>query len=70
MTFRYSSSVAVFFKMAEKAADVQRKTLKDLQGVWRTIAQDHFKNYKVWLLGSKVYRNAILKKTLALEYYK
>ena len=29
--------------MSEKAADVQRKTMKDLQKSWRTIAQDHFK---------------------------
>jgi len=28
--------------LSEKAANVQRKTLKDLQKVWRTIAQDHF----------------------------
>jgi len=29
--------------MSEKAANVQMKTLKDLQKAWRTIAQDHFK---------------------------
>jgi len=29
--------------MSEKAANVQRETLKDLQKAWRTIAQDHFK---------------------------
>lgn len=29
--------------MSEKAANVQGKTLKDLQKVWRTIAKDHFK---------------------------
>ena len=27
----------------KKAANVQRKTLEDLQKAWRTIAQDHFK---------------------------
>ena len=29
--------------MSEKAENVQRKTLKDIQKAWRTIAQDHFK---------------------------
>jgi len=29
--------------MSEKAENVQRKTLKDLQKAWRTIDQDHFK---------------------------
>jgi len=29
--------------MSSKAANVQIKTLKDLQKAWRTIAQDHFK---------------------------
>jgi len=29
--------------MSEKAAKVQRKALNDLQKVWRTTAQDHFK---------------------------
>ena len=29
-------------KVNEKAAKVQRKTLKDLHKTWRTIAQDHF----------------------------
>ena len=29
--------------MSEKAENVHRKTLKDLQKAWRTIAQDHFK---------------------------
>ena len=29
--------------MSEKVANVQRKTLKDLQKAWRTIAQHHFK---------------------------
>ena len=29
--------------MSEKAANVQRKTLKDLQKAWRTVAQDRFK---------------------------
>jgi len=29
--------------MSEKATNVQRKTLKDLQKTWRTIAQDRFK---------------------------
>jgi len=29
--------------MSEKAANVQRKTLKQLQKAWRTVAQDHFK---------------------------
>lgn len=33
--------------MRGKAADVQRKPLKDLRKIWRSIAQDHFlKNYK------------------------
>jgi len=32
--------------MSEKAANVQRKTLKDLQKAWRTIDQDHFKDYR------------------------
>jgi len=40
--------------MSEKSENVRRKTLKDLQKVWRTIDQDHFKKYrKVWLLGGK-----------------
>jgi len=30
-------------KMSEKAANVQRNTLKDLQKAWRTTAQDHLK---------------------------
>ena len=30
-------------KMREKAANVQRKTEKDLQKAWKTIALDHFK---------------------------
>jgi len=29
--------------MSEKVANVQRKTLKDLQNKWGTIAKDHFK---------------------------
>lgn len=37
-------------KMSEKAASVERKTLK----AWRTVAQDHFKNNKVEFLGSKI----------------
>ena len=41
-------------KMSEKAANVYRQTLKDLQKAWRTIAHDHFKSLqKVWQLGSK-----------------
>jgi len=38
--------------MREKAVYVKRKTLKDPQKAWRTIAQDHFKrlqeNRTVW----------------------
>lgn len=30
-------------KKSEKAATVQRKTLKDILKAWRTIAHDHFK---------------------------
>lgn len=30
--------------MIEKAANVQRKTLIDLQKAWMTITQDYFKN--------------------------
>lgn len=29
-------------KMREKAADVQRKTLKDVQKSWRTMSQGYF----------------------------
>jgi len=29
--------------MSKKAANVQRKILKDLQKAWRAIVQDHFK---------------------------
>jgi len=32
--------------MSEKAADIQRKILTDLQTVWRTIAKDHIKRLK------------------------
>lgn len=32
--------------MSENAPNVYRKTLKDLQKAWRTIADDHFKVYK------------------------
>ena len=35
--------VRVGLKISEKLANVQRKTLKDLQKAWRTIDQDHFK---------------------------
>ena len=28
--------------MSEKADNVQRQTLTDLQKAWRTVAQDHF----------------------------
>ena len=28
--------------MSEKAANVQRKTLEDLQKAWRTVDKDHF----------------------------
>lgn len=35
--------------MWEKAANAQRKALKNLQKAWRTTAQDHLKKYKeVW----------------------
>lgn len=40
--------------MREKAANEQRKTLKDLQKLWRAVAQDHLKkqnkkhNRNVW----------------------
>jgi len=30
-------------EVSKKAANVQRKTLKDLEKAWRTITQDHFK---------------------------
>jgi len=40
--------------MSETAENVQRKTLKDLQKTWRTIAQDHFKRLQESLLGRKI----------------
>ena len=39
--------------MSEKAANVQRKTLKDLQKVQRTIDHGHFKGYKKSLATQK-----------------
>lgn len=43
-------------KMSEKAGNVHRKTLKDLQKPWRTIVCDHIKKLQeeVWLLGNKI----------------
>jgi len=35
--------------MSEKAENVQRKTLKDLQKAWRTIDQDLFQDYKKFI---------------------
>jgi len=41
--------------MNEKAAIVQRKTLKDLQKVWETIAEDQFQRLQESLaFGSKM----------------
>lgn len=41
--------------MSEKAANVQRKNLKDLHKAWRTMSQTYLeeKLKEVWLLGSK-----------------
>lgn len=33
---------------------LKERLLNDLQNTWVTIAQEHFKNDKVWLLGKKI----------------
>lgn len=33
-------------KMSEKTANLQRKPLKGLRKTWKTVDEDHFKNYK------------------------
>jgi len=49
----FTSTVLIMSK--KKAANAQRKSLKDLQKAWRTDDQDHLKKYKkVYLIGSKI----------------
>lgn len=39
------SGLMTGLKMSKNVANVQRRTLKDLQRAWKTITQDHFKTF-------------------------